>query len=711
MPKQLLNNLFDDDEDDYDDESPGDPDFMEDGASSNDEDSDSDMEIDVLGHEPDSSERKKAGSGANERVGLHSDVSANATMVAVHDKEALVRGSGGNRIRLTKRQARAPQRKRLTLEKKVQVYRAMLEGRGSKARLAEMFDISITCLKNIKRQGPMLVQKLEQSTTKSTSKALRKTSLPDIERGVIEYFELARKHGLPVTRRSLRSMGIAVKEKLLAVGGLEESARVALETFAASEKWARNVIKRNGLQHIRLHGEAGSVDRGNIVLQMNELHAQLRDYEPAHIFNMDETALFYKLMPRCTYITNTEGRKTTRGTKNMRNKDRLIVILCANADGSIKVPIAVIGAAVNPRCFRLMPCPVYYMHQRKAWSDKRTCREWFRKVFVPCVTARLPSTARIALVVDNFSAHDDDTMFYPRCKVDVMTLPPNCTSVHQPMDAGVIRAFKDHYRRNLLSKVLEVLPHKLELRRATSGIGKRLKGISEGHDAHVLDAAHFMQSAWDSITTQCIARCWLKADILPRPVAAEMRNMFAKTHGHGIARSEVDDCAIIIDGMRAMAMGATTKEFGEEDKESVEILETTEGVQTWVSIEDNEDVSEAMAEDAFYELKEELTTTEEPIQKAKVGGQQKANNEMVPEDLQEADDGQNEARDGRFQLPAYPEISNHFVVLEDLATRAGLDVAAAFLYKAKQEFLKHMSTKRKVQTRLNEFFKPSGEKV
>ena len=95
---------------------------------------------------------------------------------------------------------------------------------------------------------------------------------------------------------------------------------------------------------------AGSVDRGKIVPQMNELHAQLRDYEPAHTFNMDETALFYILMPRCTYITNTEGRKTTRGTKNMRNKDRLTVILCANADGSIKVPIAVIGAAVFGWC-------------------------------------------------------------------------------------------------------------------------------------------------------------------------------------------------------------------------------------------------------------------------------------------------------------------------------------------------------------------------
>ena len=110
-------------------------------------------------------------------------------------------------------------------------------------------------------------------------------------------------------------------------------------------------------------------------------------------------------------------------------------------------------------------------------------------------------------------------------------------------------------------------------------------------------------------------------------------------------------------------------------------------------------------------MKEELTSIGKPIEKTEVGGQQKANNEIVSEDLQEAGDGQNEAGDGRFQLPTYPEIATHFVVLEDLATKAGLDVATAFLYKAKQEFLKHMSTKRKVQTRLNEFFKPSGENV
>ena len=144
MPKQPPKNLFDDDEDDYDDESLGDPDFMEDGALSNNEDSDSGMDIDVLGHEPDYPERKKSGSGANERIGSHADVSANATMVVVHDKEAPEGGNGGNRTSLTKRHAHAPQRNRLTLEKKVQVYQAMLEGRGSKARLAEMFDISIT---------------------------------------------------------------------------------------------------------------------------------------------------------------------------------------------------------------------------------------------------------------------------------------------------------------------------------------------------------------------------------------------------------------------------------------------------------------------------------------------------------------------------------------------------------------------------------------
>ena len=52
----------------------------------------------------------------------------------------------------------------------------------------------------------------------------------------------------------------------------------------------------------------------------------------------------------------------------------------------------------------------------------------------------MPSSKKVALFMDNFAAHDKDVLAHDR--VDIYCLPPNCTALHQPMDAGVIAALK-----------------------------------------------------------------------------------------------------------------------------------------------------------------------------------------------------------------------------------------------------------------------------
>jgi len=51
------------------------------------------------------------------------------------------------------------------------------------------------------------------------------------------------------------------------------------------------------------------------------------------VFNCDETGLFWKKMPRRTYIT--EEEKALPGHKPM--KDRLTLLLCGNASGDFKI--------------------------------------------------------------------------------------------------------------------------------------------------------------------------------------------------------------------------------------------------------------------------------------------------------------------------------------------------------------------------------------
>ena len=68
----------------------------------------------------------------------------------------------------------------------------------------------------------------------------------------------------------------------------------------------------------------------------------------------------------------------------------------------------------------------------------------------------MPSSKKVARLMDNFAAHDRDVSAHDR--VDIYCLPPNCTTIHQPMDAGVIAALKARYWASLLARILEILP-------------------------------------------------------------------------------------------------------------------------------------------------------------------------------------------------------------------------------------------------------------
>jgi hypothetical protein len=56
---------------------------------------------------------------------------------------------------------------------------------------------------------------------------------------------------------------------------------------------------------------------------------------------MDETGLFYKVVPRYTILMPNEDVSTIRGQKKC--KERCTLIVCANATGNHKITCALIG--------------------------------------------------------------------------------------------------------------------------------------------------------------------------------------------------------------------------------------------------------------------------------------------------------------------------------------------------------------------------------
>lgn len=166
--------------------------------------------------------------------------------------------------------------------------------------------------------------------------------------------------------------------------------------------------------------------------------------------------------------------------------------------------MAIIGKATNPRCFRIMACPLPYFHQANAWSDSPTFSKWWCQVFLPFI--RRLTHEPVLLLMDGCSSHSD--LVDDRGQVKVVTYPPNFTSVHQPMDQGIIAASKLNYRSELLNikastmLVAGTLRDEAKERRMVAGTMR----LAEGHHPHLLDAAELLKRAWDVVSQKTIAR-------------------------------------------------------------------------------------------------------------------------------------------------------------------------------------------------------------
>jgi hypothetical protein len=195
----------------------------------------------------------------------------------------------------------------------------------------------------------------------------------------------------------------------------------------------------------RRPGEAGSADPAAVVLGRQQLQ-QLTDlYEAKDIFNMDETGLCYPMAPARSICT-----KGARGVK--KNKTRIMVALTANANGTDALPPLFLGRAKQPYCFKKRTAEelgFQYRSNQKAWMTGVIFREWLLSL-----DREMRACGRhILLLLDNASSHSAGDLVFTNVRVEF--LPPNTTAFLQPMDAGVIAAFKVAYRGRQLRWVYD----------------------------------------------------------------------------------------------------------------------------------------------------------------------------------------------------------------------------------------------------------------
>ncbi|GES98541.1 tigger transposable element-derived protein 6-like [Rhizophagus clarus] len=84
--------------------------------------------------------------------------------------------------------------------------------------------------------------------------------------------------------------------------------------------------------------------------------------------------------------------------------------------------------------------------------------------------------------------------------VKVAFLPPNTTSHLQPLDAGVIKSFKAHYKRNYCRHILKLFEEKKDINK---------------EKVNIKEAVDYLADAWENVSGDTIFNCWVKTGILP----------------------------------------------------------------------------------------------------------------------------------------------------------------------------------------------------
>lgn len=365
--------------------------------------------------------------------------------------------------------ANVKKRTSLTFATKLEIIRRVEKGE-QKSSVAAAYNIPRSTLSTLLKTKGDIKAKAGQSQH-CGARRVRKPAFQDVERSLHRWFLDARARNIPVS-------GPMLQQKAKDFAFIHQA-----EGFAASSGWLQRFKARYQIVGKTVSGESADANDDSIRKWLDEeWPGVLAKYDPKEIFNADETGLFWQMLPRQTL--DTRGEKCHGGKQN---KARITVLLGANMDGSTKLRPLVIGKFKTPHCMRnRCDIPVTYAWNRKSWMTRDVFEKWLKD----WDTQLAEQGRKACLLVDNCSAHHTDV---PLKNIELKFLPPNTTSKLQPLDQGIIRAFKAIYKRRLIEKLL------LKLR-----MGQDLK-------IDLLTAIQMLKGAWDDVKQETIANCFRHA--------------------------------------------------------------------------------------------------------------------------------------------------------------------------------------------------------
>lgn len=289
-----------------------------------------------------------------------------------------------------------------------------------------------------------------------------------------------------------RSYRIPINSEIIQQKAIQFSKSLNPESkFTASNGWLEKFLKRHEISFKALSGEGAAVNQEVVNNWLAELDQICKNYELRDIYNIDETGLFYAAKPKKSYV---EDDDACLGGK--QSKKRLTVCLFTNSVGEKENPI-IIGNAKRPRVFGRLDVEklygIYWRHNRTSWMTA-TIFEEILKMFNRKMKLQ---HRKVLLFLDNATCHPSISL----SNVKLLFLPANTTSCCQPLDQGIINAFKMRYRKKFVIDLVNKIDAEMR---------KDIINATIEFNPSVLEAICWISEAWKEVKPETIVNCFRK---------------------------------------------------------------------------------------------------------------------------------------------------------------------------------------------------------
>ena len=345
-----------------------------------------------------------------------------------------------------------------------------VENGGKKSDIALKYGVPLNTLSTWIKNSEKIKTSFKCSDQNLSRKRIKVVKYEEIDNALLRWFT------------GKTEEGAAINGPILMEKANKFAKELGYDEFQCSVNWITTFKERHRIKFRSVQGEERAVDMETVEQWHQTIWPNILEiYEPRNIFNCDESGLFYKLLPNKTLAF--KGQRCAGGKLS---KDRLTLMFCVNMDGSDKCPLLTIGKSQKPRSFKnKVTLPTEYKSNRKAWMTSDIFTEWLKKFDRKMTTQK----RKVALLLDNCAAHPKNVTGLK--SVELYYLPPNTTSVLQPLDQGIIKNFKHFYRSSINRKHVNALDTGTEFK------------------VSVLDAMTEAQLAWEKVTPETISNCWL----------------------------------------------------------------------------------------------------------------------------------------------------------------------------------------------------------